>query len=196
MRVVLLSAKQGGGKSSIQKALAEKWSERTGQAVACLNFADVLYEMHDAVLEVLHRYWPNRNLAKDGPLLQMLGTDWARKTIDQDIWVKCMQKKAELWFRENPGGLLIVGDCRFENELHAFPEALRVRLNCPEKVRQARCSMWRENTEHPSEIGLDGAAERGEFDMYLNTETTPVDGCVSLLVVGLEKNDWVNRRKT
>ena len=91
--------------------------------------------------------------------------------------------------------LVIVGDCRFENEFMAFPEALRVRLQCPEDIRRKRCSMWRENVEHPSEIGLDRYANEGKFDIYMNTNEENVDGCVSRLVVALEKGCWVERRK-
>jgi hypothetical protein len=191
MQICLLSGKMGSGKTSLQKALSAYWREKRGACVV-VNFADVLYDMHDAVLNVLHEHWPNRNLAKDGPLLQMLGTDWGRNTIDKDIWVKILQERVRKF---SAGTLVIVGDCRFVNEIEAFPYALHVRLEASREVRRARCSMWRENDTHASEIGLDDQARAGLFDIYLNTETTDVAGCVSLLTVALDKGDWINRRK-
>lgn len=197
MKVVILSGKQGSGKTTLQKALVEAWYRKHRKGALVVNFADIIYQMHDEVLKILHQYWPDRGLVKDGPLLQMLGTDWGRKTIDEDIWVKCLRRKIEKVFRESnsPNDLVIIGDCRFINEFHAFPEALRVRLDASRETRKARVSMWRENEMHPSEIGLDNEALNGMFDMYLNTDNTKVDGCVSLVMVALEKESWVQRRK-
>lgn len=200
MKIVLLSGQQGSGKTSLQKELTETWYRTHGKGAVCVNFADILYEMHDAVLAILYRYWPRRQLVKDGPLLQVLGTDWGRNTIDKEIWVKCLQKKIEIQQRhdflpENENDLVIVGDCRFENEVDAFPDALRVRLECDEPVRKARCSMWRDNVYHPSEIGLDQYSAFGKFDLYLDTAKVDVAGCASLIVVQLEKNNWLERRK-
>ena len=58
------------------------------------------------------------------------------------------------------GIISVVSDTRFPNELEAFPGAVTVRLDCPEEIRKARIlatpgQNWRENTNHPSETGLD-----------------------------------------
>jgi hypothetical protein len=199
MKLLLLSGKQGAGKTSIQKAMTEAWFRKYNRGAHFVNFADPIYEMHDEVLKVLHKYWPDRDLVKDGPLLQLLGTEWGRK-IDENIWVKCLQKKVERMIEADPksDGLIIVGDCRFENEFDAFPNALRVRLEAPEEVRQPRCSMWRWNTNHPSEIGLDNYSDNGKFDMYLKTGgegSLSVGGCVALIVCQLDKQSYMERRK-
>jgi hypothetical protein len=189
MKIILISGKQGSGKTTLQKELYST-IERDGSALT-MNFADALYEMHDAVLKVLHKYMDPRPIVKDGPLLQLLGTQWGRETIDQDIWVKLMRK------RVNKVGQsithVIVGDCRFENEFDAFPEALRVRLYCPEAVRKARCSMWRDNTEHASETGLDQYYLKNKFDLVLNTEKSDQKDDVQE-VIEMLKTDWVNDR--
>ena len=193
--ILLLSGKQGSGKTSIAKTLFHKRND-AGHATMIVNFEDVLRDMHDKVLDILHDFWPDRGLAKDGPLLQMLGTDWARNTIDQDIWVKILQTRVAKFSADT---LVIVGDCRFPNEFQAFPSALRVRLECERNVRKARCEMWRTHELHPSEIGLDGEAHAGLFDLYLHTDVTDLPGCVALLSVALEKKDWIlrfSRRKT
>lgn len=190
-KIVLLSGKQGSGKTETQKRLCEMWVQKYGRAAYVVNFADIIYEMHDQVLKVLHQYWPDRGLVKDGPLLQVLGTEWGRKTIDEDVWVKCLKKKVE----GCQTGLVVVADCRFENEFDAFPEALRVRLMCPEEIRKARCSMWRENTQHPSETGLDHYAFNGHFDNYLDTSRwSPDEICNIVFESLLEANFWMYQR--
>ena len=187
MKVVLISGKMGSGKTTLQKALSEAWFSKHGTGAVILNFADVLYEIHDEVLKVLYKWWPKRDLVKDGPLLQMLGTDWGRKTIDENIWVKILQIRAGV-HNARPDALVIVGDCRFENEFDAFPEALRVRLEAPEGVRKERCSMWRDNTTHPSEVSLDRHAANGLFDLYFATDIKSTAECVAAILTTI--NTW------
>lgn len=194
MTVISLSAKQGSGKTTLQKALVEALWNRFELHSLVINFADPLYEMHDAVLKVLNQWYPDRGLAKDGPLLQLLGTDWGRKTINDNIWVDLTKARVKQAFKDNPKQIVIIGDCRFQNEFHAFPNALRVRLQCPEAIRKIRCSMWRENTEHPSEVGLDQYDARGWFDLYIDTWKTPVEGCVDLVIAQLQKGSWLEKR--
>jgi hypothetical protein len=200
MKYILISGKQGSGKSTLQKAVTESWFKKTGRGATSINFADIIYEMHDAVLNVLHQYWPKREgLVKDGPLLQMLGTDWGRRTIDEEIWVKCLKEKAikmNLMSPDDNEALVIVGDCRFPNEFDAFPEALRIRLQCPEIIRKERCAMWRANTSHPSEIGLDMQAHMGLFDLTFHTDVSQVESCTEMVVDALTRGDWVQRRKS
>lgn len=190
MQVIVFSGKQGSGKTTLQNALTDYLVHR-GQLVFSINFADVLYEMHDAVLKILHRYTPPRQIVKDGPLLQLLGTEWGRKTIHENIWVSLLQGKIALL---PAGSYVIVGDCRFENEFDAIPEALRVRLECDETVRRERCSMWRQNTEHPSETGLDAYAAAGKFDLYLQTDQIDAKAALTLVLAQLDKKVYLEKR--
>lgn len=191
MDIVMISGKQGSGKTTTQQMLGRVWHDRFGAKVTYVNFADILYEMHDSVLAILNRYWPRRDIAKDGNLLQVLGTEWGRKTIDEEIWVKCLQKKVQ----DAPEGLVVISDCRFENEFDGLPEALRVRLEAPEATRKPRCSMWRENTSHPSEIGLDRYSAEGRFDLCLKTDELPVFECVKIIESTFIERQWVQKRK-
>lgn len=199
MKIVLLSGKQGSGKTTIQRSLLIEWQRPQGLGRRALgaNFADVLYEMHNTVLNILYQYWPKRNIVKDGPLLQLLGTEWGRKTIDENIWVKCLRNKMKELAQRNSHYkdlLLVVGDCRFKNEFNEFEDALRVRLVCSEEARKKRCEMWRENTQHPSEVDLDDYEEK--FDLVLDTENIPTHGCVDLIMAQLMKNSWIEKRST
>jgi predicted AAA+ superfamily ATPase len=187
MRIILLSGKQGAGKSTLQQAIIKEWHHEKyrgeGHRAYAVNFADIIYEMHDSVLGILHNYWPKRDIAKDGPLLQLLGTEWGRRTIDENIWVKCLRRKIEKQHELNKfkSPLFVVGDCRFPNEFDEFPDALRVRVHAPEIVRKARCSMWRNNSEHESETALDQYMLDGKFDFIVDSATQNVEQSVEAI---------------
>jgi hypothetical protein len=50
-------------------------------------------------------------------LMQTLGTEWARNTLDQDFWIKCWKSKVE-----STRGLIVADDVRFLNEALAIKE--------------------------------------------------------------------------
>lgn len=201
-KIILLSGKQGAGKTSVSNEIMKRYFRRKDQwACFQLNFADTIYLMHDRVLNVLKECGIERpGLVKDGPLLQLLGTDWGRKYLGDNIWVETLKGRIDRQIKiENDQGfkrdcLVIVADCRFKNEFSAFPEALRVRLVCPDDVRKQRCEMWRENTQHPSEVDLDFFEENGLFDLSLDTANTPLMGCVDLVLAQIDKNTWMEKR--
>lgn len=209
MKILILSGPQGSGKTTLQQRITEKWYERYHRGTTIVNFADPIRKMADACNFILKDYgWPDRKITKDGPLMQLLGTEWGRGTIDDEIWVKLLRMKIERAIQLGSyvdgktltehvdNSLVIIGDCRFPNEFTAFPEALRVRLCAPADVRKGRCEMWRDNVAHASEVALDGYDREGMFDMYLDTANTTIEGCISLLMVALAKGDWAERRKS
>lgn len=181
--IVLISGKQGSGKTATADTLKEKL-EDNNITVFCNKFAAPLYEMHDGVLAVLEKYGIKRDIVKDGPLLQVLGTDWGRNTVDKDIWVKCIQN----WYNDKPhpdmfsnGIVYLIDDMRFKNEFNAFEgdEVLKIRLECSEEVRKARCSMWRENSNHQSEIDLDDWVDL--FDFRIDTNLNDLNEVVKII---------------
>jgi hypothetical protein len=197
VQVILISGKMGSGKTTLQKALAVHFLSQPNTGAGLINFADVLYEMHDAVLGVLHKYMDKRPIVKDGPLLQLLGTEWGRKTLGENCWVEILQARVnhlKLQVPVDRNYYLIVGDCRFENEFNAFPDALRVRLYCPEDTRRERCSMWRPNDAHPSETGLDDFYLKDKFDLVINTQVLNAERTVDRVVDALA-TDFYRRRK-
>ena len=163
--MIVLSGKQGSGKSTLYRTIRDQLLNnfKLGDTlIKEIKFADPIYNIHDKCLEVLATYGINRpNLIKDGPLLQLLGTEWGRETINKDIWVKCFINKVNMIYEEAEKNryrhcILINTDCRFRNEFDAIhDQAYMVRLNCSTELRKERCEMWRENTKHPSEVDLD-----------------------------------------
>jgi hypothetical protein len=105
---------------------------------------------------------------KSSPLLQFLGTEFGRKR-DTDIWVNLAKNKAAQLLKTSQ--FVAVDDGRFENEFHAFPQSLKIRLECDRDLRKARCDAWRDDEFHPSEIGLDEYSRQGKFDYYIDTGT-------------------------
>ena len=199
--VVVISGKQGSGKTTLLREIQRILSERKGFRVAPLNFADPIYKMHDFCRGLVRNAGvpiPHDD-TKDGTLLQMLGTEWGRNTVDRDVWVKVAQGtiRAEIERQSlvyPPEHLVfLVGDCRFENELWAFPDALRIRLQAPRLVRMARCSMWRNNENHLSEVGLDDTPPE-HFDLIFETDLQTVDHCATIAIAELLRGGWLEDR--
>jgi hypothetical protein len=206
--VILLSGKQGSGKTSLAEELVGQLNKHIGLYAHQVKFAGILYEMHDEVLKVLHKYMKPRPIKFDKVLLQILGTSWGRETIDQQIWVTLLKHKM-LVIKENyeiknhivdsPFKELyfVIDDVRFVNEFDAFPDenfpnVIKVRLQASEEVRKARCSMWRENSEHISETALDDYTNRVKFDIMLHTDTVSVENCVDILKSTLDMQEVKN----
>lgn len=59
--MILISGKQGSGKTALANLLKEKLVS-TNSAAEIINFADTIYEMHDAVREILHRKSTRRDM--------------------------------------------------------------------------------------------------------------------------------------
>lgn len=171
MKIILVSAKQGGGKSTLTKYIRDSYAPHyPAENIFSLKFASPLYEMHHQVRSVLIKYGIKVDLTKkDGDLLQLLGTEWGRNRLGDNVWVSCLLNH----LRElPPESLVTIDDCRFENEFDAFdlvPNCYRIRLECSREIRKMRAEYWREMENHPSEVGLDHYAATGRFDLVLDS---------------------------
>lgn len=167
-KIILISGKQGSGKTTLSQNLTLSLRQK-GFEVTQMKFADILYEMHDAVKEVAAKY----NIpcdAKMGNLLQYLGTDLFRSK-NPNVWADSLAERVRNALSFKPEKhIILVDDCRFKNEFSCLPEAFKIRLECSKEMREKRCQGWRDNDSHESEVNLDDYAEMGLFDLNLNTE--------------------------
>jgi AAA domain len=174
--IVLISGKQGAGKTTLGKALVRAINNGTGIYAHNMTFAEPLYRMHDFCWGLLKDHGIEMPFKKDGYLLQLLGTEWGRERVDNNLWVKLMRAEIEKakgrWPHQER--IFVISDCRFKNEANEFPEALKVRLECDEYIRRERAEMWRETQDHPSETDLDDF----KFDLTLHTNALSVEECL------------------
>ncbi len=208
--ILIISGKQGSGKTTLSDEMKRIARGLGYEYFGSIKFADVLYEMHDYLLNRMEHYTGTPRVKKDGVLLQILGTEWGRYKFGADVWVNILRNRiANLkmgeWTKGAPYDgkimtkgrrLILIDDCRFENEFDAFPEALRLRLECPADIRKLRMpeGTWRDNQQHPSEIGLDQYAADGKFDLTFNTDTQSVDHCAAMIAAQLQKRNWPDKR--
>lgn len=186
-KVILISGKQGSGKTTLSQYLLKAINRQKCFYAISLKFADPLYQMHDYCLAVLNSAGIE-TLRKDGKLLQLLGTEWGR-SIDKDIWVKVAQSKVKKLKPTGPDQIriAIIDDTRFKNELEAFPDAIKIRLECNKDTRRQRTDSWRDNEMHPSEIDLDDwVYEPGRFDFIFNTGVQPVEMYARMIIEKLK----------
>lgn len=168
--VVLISGKQGSGKTTLGRSLAEALKRAKRKSVT-KKFASPLYEIQRLVYEALNEKSGGKIqvVSKDGEFLQLIGA-WGRKRFSNYIWAGLLRDEVDMFLNENPDAWVIVDDLRHEEEFEAFPDAWTVRLEAQEATRKRRAESWRENTEHESEIGLDKFSDQGKFDFYFATE--------------------------
>jgi len=195
--IVMLSGKQGSGKTTTAEALKEHWQSQ-GIPVLNYKFAQPLYEMHNVIYMVAKDYGiepPPAGVDKD--LLQVLGTEWGRNKRGKNIWVRCAQRKIDKMTEQMRAAgqfhIVIIDDLRFKNELSDMGEAVKVRIECPRDVRFKRCSTWRDNETHASETDLDDSIDK--FDFIVRSDLMSTENIVSLIDKGCRTNFPANLRE-
>lgn len=163
--VALIADAPQSGKSTVASFMQDG-------LVARLSFADPLKAMVEVLLESYGYTYSERQEMLYGSakekmttvglttrqLLQTLGTEWGRNTVDKDIWVTALIKQVKYALSE--GYDVVVDDARFISELEAL-EAVSERFIVARVSRFAKDEIV--NT-HSSEGELADYPVHAEFD--------------------------------
>lgn len=191
--VVLISGKQGSGKTTLATGIFNHFLNSDSVWLFSMKFADPLYQMQEAIFRVLEDYGVPKPEKTDGNLLQVLGTEWGRKTRGMNFWVDIakwriskLTEKPALWPKHR---ILLIDDARFPNEIDFMDcvpgvEVLKIRLEAAEHARRARAEKWRESVTHPSEIMLDDYAR---FDKIIFTDRENQADTLALSIRAIEE---------
>ena len=191
--VVLISGKQGSGKTTLANGIFNHFLNSDSVWLFNMKFADPLYEMHRAIMRILNDYGVKDTGRTDGNLLQVLGTEWGRKTRGYDFWVDIakwriskLTDKPSLWPKHR---ILLIDDARFPNEIDFMDgvpgvEVLKIRLEAAEHTRRVRAEKWREAVTHPSETMLDNYPR---FDKIIFTDREGVADTLALSIRAIEE---------
>lgn len=173
MTIIGIAGFKGSGKSTAAQYLKEQHAH---VQVLTLGFADpikrALRHMFQDIITDQQLYGESAN--RETPvgefenirgepltaryLLQTMGTDWGRNMVDPDLWVKLTVDKARRFLRQN-GGLVVIPDVRFVNEVQAIHNAGGVVwfIDRP-------CAAPLGEVEHASEAELQTNAFRDKMD--------------------------------
>lgn len=159
--VILISGGQGAGKT----ALANHLVSILPNAIR-ISFADPMRSLMKGMIATANEIALDlpENIEKHPStrlFLQFLGTEWGR-SIDHLIWVSHAKQRT----LDPAYDTYIIDDARFFNEIVAFPDAIKIRLECPAELRQQRAKYWG-NPDHPSETELNDYLDR--FDAIFDT---------------------------
>lgn len=157
-QVILISGKQGAGKTTLANYLVSILPKATR-----ISFADPMRALVKGMLATakdIDLELPEQ--AETRVLMQVIGTEWGRESIDDLIWVKYALKKTQ----SSEFSTFIFDDNRFKNEFDAFPNAIRLRLECSSDLREKRAKYWG-NPDHRSEVELDDYHKK--FDAVFDT---------------------------
>lgn len=119
-----LTGAAGAGKDTVASMLIE---EHGGQQA---SFAGPLYDFVAAITGIPKDKLADRSVKEavipwlgksPRQLLQTLGTEWGRQTVNEDIWVRSLLERIAPWL--DAGLPVVVTDVRFDNEAVAIADA-------------------------------------------------------------------------
>jgi hypothetical protein len=191
--IILISGKMASGKTTLAEEIIN--TRPNDMYIQTYKFADVIYEIHDSLWDIMGKYDIDKPFVKDRLFLQWLGTEWRRKTFGEDLWARICRNRVDKFLETFNSSdiaqrckikpVVIIDDCRFKCEFDMFPDALTVRLTCPEEVRKNRCAAWGDNQNHASETDLDSYDLNGKFGLYLKTDTMSPAECGKRVIEAL-----------
>lgn len=133
MRVFAIAGCKRSGKDTAAAILETIWNEDEVR-VGKFAFADALREVCKIVFEYTDEHFSDPLFKETSPspilgaawtprrALQFVGTDLFRQQVDPDVWVRVGIERLRTMERSGLYDVVLVTDCRFENELRALKE--------------------------------------------------------------------------
>jgi hypothetical protein len=118
--VVAFTGIAGCGKSTAAQFLVDRYGYERLRFAGPLKAAMAVLGLSQAEIEGELKEAPSEALCGKSPrhAMQTLGTEWGRRCIGDDFWVRLWLRKADDIIAK--GGRVVVDDCRFPNEAAAI----------------------------------------------------------------------------
>ena len=155
MTIIFISGKAQAGKTTTAY-LIQKNLELLGKASVVINYADLLKHICTSYFG-----WDGRKDKEGRHLLQEVGTDIVRNN-DPDFWVDFVKRFIEVF--RGSWDYVIIGDCRFKNEISWKPTGFDRYFYI--RVKRDACDngLTEEQKNHISETDLDNVHPDYEID--------------------------------
>lgn len=124
MVIIGICGKKGAGKSTFASMLLEACAEQ-GLSANCESFADPLKRGAAAIFGVPVESFEDGEFKKTVDvsagvtyryILQTLGTEWGRDTINKNLWINLMNNQIDTALKQEVD-VFIIPDVRFDNEV-------------------------------------------------------------------------------
>lgn len=152
MKIIAFSGSMGSGKSTAIQFLEDFENKQ----IICIKFAAPLYDMQEFIYRRIKTVY-NRpeNFVKDRKLLQWLGTEWGRETINDSIWIDIWKESVLDANRNNPKAIIVCDDCRFNNEAQIVQSLGGYVVKIDTDNNKDRITTANGIVNHSSELGID-----------------------------------------
>jgi dephospho-CoA kinase len=184
--IILLSGKQGSGKTTLMNMLSYTLSNTLGMKTMTTHVANGVYKVADTIYDAILR--PQSERGKDRKMLQTIAEYYKTKYGEQ-FWIDQTLKDVIRFFEVERSDYVCIDGIRFPYEIETVRNigsskgyrVIVINLTCSEEVRRSRCSAYG-NDIHISEVALD---QYKDFDVVYNTETDSVIDCMNKIVCNI-----------
>lgn len=151
--IIAFAGQMGSGKSTA----IEKLKKCAGR-VELVKFAGPIYDIQEFIYNTIKPvYTRPETFIKDRKLLQWIGTDWARETISDSVWVDLWKAKVRSVQNQHiytPNLTIVCDDVRFDNEAEVVKSVGGHVVQIISDKTQNRIDTTSGIVHHKSEAGL------------------------------------------